>query len=148
MILRRIRLILAEFALAEVDAEVARWYVHDGQLSTEPLDGSLTPAGRSLRELRIRAVKRLQQAGGQDPWPSVLRPPTAAQREGYAASKAHRVEQTAADFAAGYGITLDEARAAVERAIQLPARRISSVPMPPVPERPREPGAVPPPSER
>ena len=73
----------AEIALALVDADVARWYVRDGQLSEEPLDGPLSESGRELRERRLAAVAALEAAGGRDPQPSFLRLPTEAQREGF-----------------------------------------------------------------
>ena len=68
---------LAELNLAVVDADVARWYVDDGQLSEEPLTGSPNP---ELRAARQRAVDLLEFVGGHDPHPVFLAPPTEAQR--------------------------------------------------------------------
>jgi hypothetical protein len=73
----------AEIELAMIDADVARWYVHDGQLSESPLNGMLSEEGQSLRRRRLVAVQNLRLAGGSDPHPSFLNPPTDAQREGW-----------------------------------------------------------------
>lgn len=73
----------AEHALTEIDAEVASWFVYDGQLSERPLDGALSAVGRSLRVRRLAAVARLEAAGGRDPNPCFLREPTQAQRDGW-----------------------------------------------------------------
>lgn len=71
--------------LDEVDAEIARWFVDDGTLSLEPLDEETPSLHRiDLRRRRREAVARLERAGGRDPWPTVLREPTDAQRRGYA----------------------------------------------------------------
>jgi len=69
--------------LQEVDADIAQWFVRDGQLSDSPLSGPLSESGRELRERRRAAVAALEAAGGRDPWPTVLRPPTEAQQRGY-----------------------------------------------------------------
>lgn len=70
----------AEILLALVDADVARHYVYDGQLSTAPLDGSLSPTGVELRAARLAAVAELERQGGRDPHPLFLREPTPEQR--------------------------------------------------------------------
>lgn len=81
--MRSPRRLLAELRLERLDAEVARWYVPDGQLSTEPLNGKLSGVGLDLRARRLLAVAKLEKRGGRDPHPSFLRPPTAAQRKAY-----------------------------------------------------------------
>lgn len=79
--IRRLRLHIAKLRLALVDAEVAHWYVYDGQLSEHPLGRqSLSDHGRALRERRQEAIRALESLGGRDPWPSVMREPTEAQR--------------------------------------------------------------------
>lgn len=70
----------AELELAIVDADVARWYVYDGQLSEEPLNGPLGKYGKELRARRLAAVAALEATGGRDPHPSFLLPPSKAQR--------------------------------------------------------------------
>lgn len=79
---RRYRLRRAYRALDAVDADVARWYVRDGQLSPRPL-GILGEYGEQLREERIAAVEQVLLWGGCDPWPHVLLEPSQAQREAW-----------------------------------------------------------------
>lgn len=79
--IRRLLRLLAEIKLDRVDAEIARWYVDDGQLSQHPLDRpALNGVGLGLRQRRLRAVAALERAGGRDPWPTVLEDPTELQR--------------------------------------------------------------------
>ena len=78
---RRLRRWRAQLRLDRVDAEVARWYVEDGQLSPLPLHGSIN---YGLANRRMRAVRALVAAGGRDPHPSFMRLPTDAQRRGAA----------------------------------------------------------------
>lgn len=73
----------AQIELDQIDADVARWLVDDGSLSLDPLDGPLSGWRVELRVRRLAAVRHLVAAGGVDPWPSVLAPPTAAQRNEY-----------------------------------------------------------------
>jgi hypothetical protein len=79
---RRWRRRQAEIALALVDAEVARWYVPDGTLSAQPLQGYSSTTNNLFEQRRV-AVLRLARAGGRDPWPSVMLLPTPAQRDAY-----------------------------------------------------------------
>lgn len=82
--IKRYRRLRAEIALALVDAEVARWYVNDGQLSDRPLGrAQLSGIGVELRVQRLEAVAELERFGGRDPWPTVLLEPTEAQRFGW-----------------------------------------------------------------
>lgn len=75
--------------LDRIDADIARELVHDGSLSERPLDARvLSVRRRDLRDARLEAVRRLEKAGGRDPWPTVLRPPTPLQREGFARRRA------------------------------------------------------------
>lgn len=82
--------------LDKVDAEIARWFVDDGTLSMFPLDAATPQIAYEnghrthLRNRRLRAVRRLRDFGGVDPWPSVLREPTVAQR---AAREARRQDE-------------------------------------------------------
>lgn len=82
--IRRLRRRRAELELDRVDAEIARWLVDDGTLSLSPLDGKKTAPRAALRLARLEAVRVLEEAGGRDPWPTVLREPTEAQRAGRA----------------------------------------------------------------
>lgn len=90
---RKQELTLAEIALDAIDAEVARHYVHDGQLSTAPLSGPLSETGQRLREARLQAVARLEELGGHDPHPSFLNEPTIAQREAHLHSSSDRGDE-------------------------------------------------------
>jgi hypothetical protein len=85
-VIGRLRRWLAHVELDRIDAEVARWFIDDGHLSRKPLDRPLgldamqDPTRAALRVRRMEAVRRLEAVGGSDPWPSVLREPTEAQR--------------------------------------------------------------------
>lgn len=101
--IRRLRLHVAKLRLALVDAQVAHWYVHDGQLSEHPLRGRLRGGAIDLRERRLEAVRRLESLGGRDPWPTVMREPTEAQRAA--------LGNVAREIAEHRRTNLDEARA-------------------------------------
>jgi hypothetical protein len=70
----------ASAKLDRLDAEVARVYVYDGQLSLNPLGGGPTEWSLSLRKRRLAIVAELERHGGRDPHPVFLREPTALQR--------------------------------------------------------------------
>lgn len=92
MIGRRLRRWIAEWRLVQIDAEIAHWFVDDGTLSLAPLDhpayaqDAVTPRA-SIRRSRLAAVRRLEAAGGRDPWPTVMREPRQEQRAAYLHSR-------------------------------------------------------------
>lgn len=81
MLLRRLRRRRLLRELAFLDQEVAQNYVDDGQLSLRPLSGPLSGRGWTLRDRRRELTQALRDAGGRDPWPTVLREPSAAQQQ-------------------------------------------------------------------
>jgi hypothetical protein len=91
-VIGRLRRWWANVELDRVDAELARWLVDDGSLSLSPLDGPLNEERLRIRERRLRAVERLERAGGRDPHPAFLRAPTTAQRDGW--ERRHRSVQS------------------------------------------------------
>lgn len=82
---QEIRRARAHARLDKVDAEIARWFVNDGVLSNPD---TMLDRCRELREERLKVVAALEAAGGHDPHPTFIRPPTDAQRDANPACKA------------------------------------------------------------
>lgn len=70
----------ARRALTAFDAELAYWFLNDGLLSRKPLERR-TQLHRELREQRLDLIDQLEDAGGKDPQPTFMQPPTDAQRD-------------------------------------------------------------------